>query len=125
MDWDEQVAQLTDAEFPETKAYIRLIDARILLFVSDAELTASEREKDVTGILWNAHVTAGTSYELWRRGLLLQTGILLRNVVEASAIAVLLHREPARLERYRAGKVSSTRSISFAADIIGPNGPDI
>ena len=112
MDWQSDTAKLTDAEFPGTSALISLLHARILLLDHPAPLKAySHVERDIAGILSNARVTADASYELWRRGLLLQTGMLLRNIVEASAFALLLHHKPSIDTQYRSGRFSSTRAM--------------
>jgi len=126
MDWQSDTPKLTDAEFPGTSALIRLLQARLLLLVDPAPLKAYLHvEQDIAGTLSNARVTADASYELWRRGLLLQTGMLLRNVVEASAFAVLLHHKPSINTPYRSGRFSSAMAISQAAKILGHDAPDI
>jgi hypothetical protein len=80
MDWSEKVARLTDAEFPEAGPHISLIHARILIAL-DPFQPQTQVDQDILGILSNANTTTKTAYELWRRGLLLQTGTLLRNAV--------------------------------------------
>src|SRR4029077_12171083 len=69
--------------------------------------------------------TIHTAYQLWRRGMILQAGILLRNSIEASAFAVQLHSEPAIHSRYLKGQLSTTKAIGKAAKILGPTGPNI
>jgi hypothetical protein len=126
MDWDSHVAALTDQEFPGTSTAIRLMHAKILLRLDLVpQKPYSMLEQDIVGILSNANKTIDTAYELWRRGLLLQTGILLRNSIEASAFALQLRTEPAIHNQFRSGRLSSTKAIAKAAKILGLTGPNI
>jgi hypothetical protein len=123
MDWSEKTAKLTDAEFPDAGPSISLIHARILIAL-DPLKPQSQVDQDIVGILSNANTTTKTAYELWRRGLLLQTGTLLRSAVEASAFAVLLHDRPAVHGRYRANQFSSSKAVSQATKILGSVGQE-
>lgn len=126
MEWDQDIANLTDAEFPTTAAAVSLMHATVLLRLDPVPVTSySEIEQDVVGILSNANQTVKTAYELWRRGLLLQTGILLRSAVESSAFAVVLHQQPALHAAYRKRKISSSKAVSQAITILGEAGPNI
>jgi hypothetical protein len=124
MDWSEKVAKLTDAEFPEARPRISLIHSRILIGLDPLQ-PQSQVDQDIVGILSNANTTTQTAYELWRRGLLLQTGTLLRNAIEASAFAVSLRSNPEKHGRYRTGQLSSTNAISQAVRNLGSVGRDI
>ena len=124
MDWSEKAAKLTDAEFPEAAPRISLIHSRILIALDPLQ-PQSQVDQDIVGILSNANTTTKTAYELWRQGLLLQTGTLLRNAVEASAFAVSLRSNPEKHGRYRTGQLSSTKAISQAVRNLGSVGQDV
>jgi hypothetical protein len=125
MSWDDTIAQETDKHFPGTSFSIALINARILLSLNSQGLETTEEEQNIVGILSNARTTVLTSYELWRRGLLLQTGVLLRNVLESSALAVVLSRDSALHSQYRDGDLFSTKLLSRAVTMLGLPGQDL
>ncbi|PWU08170.1 MAG: hypothetical protein C5B47_05110 [Verrucomicrobia bacterium] len=126
MGWDSQAATHTDQAFPGSSAALSLIHARILLLLDVApHKPYSNVEQHIVGILSNANTTIHTAYQLWRNGRLLQTGILLRNSIEASAFAVQLHSEPTIHSQYLSGQLSSTKAIAKAAKVLGPTGPNI
>ena len=69
-------------------------------------------------LLQNAINSIIASIQLLRSGFRLQSGILIRNVIETCAVIFHLLSRPEDLQRFRDGKFESTRAISTAQKML-------
>lgn len=81
-------------------------------------LTSSQRDNKIPErilvfpLLLNGLTTTTAALELWRRGLVLQVGILLRNAIEAAATAAVISSDKVANEQYRLGRYNSAEAFS-------------
>jgi hypothetical protein len=71
-----------------------------------------ESAPDVIVLQLNALSTTLGAIELWRRGLLNQEAILLRNAIETLATAAVLYGDEASYRRYKKGQFDSAKALT-------------
>jgi hypothetical protein len=109
---DIQASQ-TDRQFPRDIHNIgncmTLLTKR-LLRTFESEQSASQ--KAAMPLLTNALTTVGAALEIWRRGMLLPVGILLRNALELVATVAVITHDKQAYERYERGEYKSTTAFT-------------
>lgn len=77
----------------------------------------SKEEIEIASIFWNSFNNILASLNLFRTGFLHQSPVLLRNAIEEACTAFDFYLDNSKLDAYRKGNYSSTRSITVAKKI--------
>lgn len=109
----DAIAAKTDHIFAGEERLLGDLGAEIVARLLQARAN-EEREsvRDVIVLQLNALSTTLGSIELWRRGLLNQEAILLRNAVETLATAAVLYGDEASYRDYKNGRLNSAKSLT-------------
>ena len=119
------LAVKVDSLFPKDKRLLEELGTMLIQRLTSArEQETSERKKAILVLQLNALISIVAAIEIWRRGFLLQTGVLLRNVVETIATAAVLDSDPKAYEAYKRGSLESSKSFTKLKKI-WPNGGSI
>jgi len=119
MGWNDDMAERVDAAFVQEVRSVVLLNARVLFLLGTARETGgSELARDLLALLDNTLRTIETARNLWRRGLLLQAGILLRSAIEGLATVVALWSNRDLHVRYRQGRFESTHAVGIARQLL-------
>jgi hypothetical protein len=110
--WD-LLAHKIDRQFPGDVALLgewgRQMFERL---VSSYRRNEVPEKAPVIPLLLNGLTTATAALELWRRGLLLQVGILVRNALETVATTAVITSDKSANERYQSGRYRSAAVFS-------------
>ncbi len=101
-----------DAMFSEDLCLMQQAVAGVLDRLDSAHKQKSTRRKQaVYNLQLNAITSVGGAVELWRRGFVLQVGVLLRNALEATATAAVVNASHDEWKAYDRGVFKSSASI--------------
>ncbi len=107
------LAHKIDAIFYEEERLISELGITLFQRLTSAlDQEASEPRRAILVLQLNAYHSIIAALELWRRGFALQSGVLLRNVVETIATAALLNSDPKAYEAYKRGSLKSSKSFT-------------
>lgn len=105
---------------------ISVIVSRCLMH-QNRKIISAVRENDevmvgIMNLIWNTCTSFSAAVLLLRSGFRLQPGIISRNIVETVSLALYLFSNQDEFENYRAGKIKSSKTISFVKQMIPPYG---
>ncbi len=107
------LAHKIDSIFSTEERLLAELGSTLLRRLTDAlEQEKSEPRRAILVLQLNAYHSIIATLELWRRGFALQSGVLLRNVVETIVTAALLNSDPKAYEAYKRGSLKSSKSFT-------------
>ena len=100
------LAYKVDSIFSKEEGLLSKVGVILFQRLTNAfEQEKSEPRRAILVLQLNAFNSILAAIELWRRCFLIQTGVLLRNVLEAIVTAAVLNSDPKAYEAYKRGSL--------------------
>ncbi len=117
-------AHRVDTHFPQDVHLLGECGFEVIQrIIASREGNQIPERKAVYPLLLNGLTTAMAASELWRRGFLLQVGILLRNALETIATAAVISMDRAAHDQYRQGRFDSSEAFTRVKKLWPEIGP--
>lgn len=108
-------AQKVDSLFTKEEQLLSDLGVTLLSRLTTAlSQETLEPKKNIYTLQLNALMTMTAALELWRRGFLMQEGVLIRNALEAIATSAVLNSDKQAYDLYKKGLLHSSKAITRA-----------